>query len=652
MPLQVIDQNKIGNGTQLTLGTDDDGFVAAGVIVASQNSWAITSGGNDQTLDVQGTVMAATSAVDLGTATGFNQHLIVGEHGYVGNTSTAVAAVVMQGVGNQVDNAGKVRGETYGIEMRGGLPIYQSVINNSGLIEAGDFGIYRDDNGPNNNHQAIHFNNTGEVRVTHAGGAAYYSHTPEAVDQVRNAGLVVGHVELGAGKDIYDGIDGRIEGTVYGGSGDDVLRGGSFADRLFGDGDVDTVGGGDGNDSLGGGSGDDIIGGEAGDDQIDGGAGLDQILGGTGDDFIDGKDDDDLMSGEEGADGIYGGNGRDQAFGGGGDDFLNGEAGDDTLFGDAGNDTIKGGSGKDAISGGDGNDNILGEADDDTLSGDAGNDKLDGGLGKDTMSGGLGDDTLNGNGGDDALRGDAGNDMVNGGGGADSMDGGAGNDSLVVENAGDVVTDTGGGIDLVVSGITFSLADAVHAKGSLEKLTLTGTGNINGTGNGLANTLTGSAGNNTLKAGAGSDAVNGAAGNDRLFGEAGNDVIIGGIGSDRLAGGLGVDKMTGGAQADQFVFDTKPLGLANRDTVTDFQHNVDKLLVDDAVFKGIGAAGALNADFFHVGAAAHDANDRIVYNKATGVLSYDADGTGASAAVQCAVLANKAVVSASDFLVI
>ena len=74
--------------------------------------------------------------------------------------------------------------------------------------------------------------------------------------------------------------------------------------------------------------------------------------------------------------------------------------------------------------------------------------------------------------------------------------------------------------------------------------------------------------------------------------------------------------------------------------------------LDNAVFKAIGGNGGLNAEAFHVGATAHDASDRIIYNKATGILSYDADGAGGHAQVGFAVLANHAVLTASDFVVI
>ena len=95
------------------------------------------------------------------------------------------------------------------------------------------------------------------------------------------------------------------------------------------------------------------------------------------------------------------------------------------------------------------------------------------------------------------------------------MIGGTGNDTYFVDNAGDVVDETGGdGTDLVQSSVTFSLSDAVHAIGAIENLTLTSSGNINGTGNALANVITGNAGNNILAGLGGADALIGGGGID------------------------------------------------------------------------------------------------------------------------------------------
>ena len=60
---------------------------------------------------------------------------------------------------------------------------------------------------------------------------------------------------------------------------------------------------------------------------------------------------------------------------------------------------------------------------------------------------------------------------------------------------------------------------------NVENLTLTGTGDINATGNTLDNTLTGNAGNNVLDGGAGNDTMSGGAGNDTYVVDAAGDVV-------------------------------------------------------------------------------------------------------------------------------
>ena len=95
------------------------------------------------------------------------------------------------------------------------------------------------------------------------------------------------------------------------------------------------------------------------------------------------------------------------------------------------------------------------------------------------------------------------------------MFGGAGNDTYVVENPNSVVNETGGdGTDTVLSWVSFSLADPVHAVGAIENLKLIGSSSINATGNGLDNVITGNSGNNTLIGGAGADTLDGGGGSD------------------------------------------------------------------------------------------------------------------------------------------
>ena len=114
------------------------------------------------------------------------------------------------------------------------------------------------------------------------------------------------------------------------------------------------------------------------------------------------------------------------------------------------------------------------------------------------------DNTLLGNSANNTLNGGAGNDRLDGSLGNDTMIGGTGNDTYVVNQVGDVVTESlNQGTDTVESSITFTLGSNV------ENLTLTGTANVNGTGSSANNVLIGNSGNNTLDSGSGNDTVDG-----------------------------------------------------------------------------------------------------------------------------------------------
>jgi serralysin len=139
-------------------------------------------------------------------------------------------------------------------------------------------------------------------------------------------------------------------------------------------------------------------------------------------------------------------------------------------------------------------------------------------------------------------------------------------------------------------------------------------------------------------------------GNVTLEGNAAANNLTGGIGNNTLDGGDGKDTLTGGAGRDSFLFDSA-LTAANLDRVTDFKAIDDTVRLDDAVF-GTLANGVLPSGAFFTGPAAHDASDRIIYNKSTGALLYDADGQGGVAAVQFATLAPGLTLTQADFVVV
>ncbi|WP_210484275.1 calcium-binding protein [Microvirga antarctica] len=136
-----------------------------------------------------------------------------------------------------------------------------------------------------------------------------------------------------------------------------------------------------------------------------------------------------------------------------------------------------------------------------------------------------------------------------------------------------------------------------------------------------------------------------------LHGNAASNTLHGMNGNDVLFGGAGSDKLYGGAGKDAFVFDTAPV-KGSADKIYDFNWRADKIELDNAVFTALGkGTGHLNKDAFFAGTKAHDANDRIIYDKTKGDVWYDADGSGDGAAVKIATLAKFSHLEKSFFVI-
>ncbi|MDB5523998.1 MAG: hypothetical protein JWM58_1761 [Rhizobium sp.] len=244
-----------------------------------------------------------------------------------------------------------------------------------------------------------------------------------------------------------------------------------------------------------------------------------------------------------------------------------------------------------------------------------GDDGLAGTTGFDAIHGDAGDDIIMGLGGNDKLYGDAGNDILIGGAGTDTLVGGEGDDTYIVSDDGDVVTElNAGGKDIVKASFSYTLGDYV------ENLTLTGTDDLNGNGNDLANVLAGNSGANSLS---------GLADNDKLSGREGDDTLQGGSGNDTLDGGTGKDALWGGAGADRFIFalgDTST-SKANADTIFDLRGNqgdlIDLHAIDANEGKGSNQAFSfIGADKFsgHAGELRYEktAGDTYIYGDTDG----------------------------------
>ncbi|MDD1444314.1 hypothetical protein MEO93_29040, partial [Dolichospermum sp. ST_sed3] len=133
----------------------------------------------------------------------------------------------------------------------------------------------------------------------------------------------------------------------------------------------------------------------------------------------------------------------------------------------------------------------------------------------------LGNLNATGSTGNDTITAGAGNDTLDGGAGTNILRGGVGDDTYIISTSTNTITEAANaGIDTVLSSVTYTLTT------NGENLVLTGTTDLNGTGNTLNNTLTGNSGNNILNGGTGADTLVGGSGNDVYYVENTGDVVI------------------------------------------------------------------------------------------------------------------------------
>ncbi|MGC2857252.1 nidogen-like domain-containing protein [Novispirillum sp. DQ9] len=305
------------------------------------------------------------------------------------------------------------------------------------------------------------------------------------------------------------------------------------------------------------------------------------------------------------------------------------------------------------------------------------------------IRGTAGNNVLFGGGGNDILYGYGGNDQLDGGTGINTLYGGTGNDLYIVRSGRDrVIERLREGTDTVQTDISYLLG------ANVENLVLTGTDNVKGTGNGLANRIVGNRGNNILDGGAGNDTVSyemaatgvrvdlrqttaqvtgdgtdtlrgfenltgsvygdtltGTNGANILSGLSGDDTLLAGGGNDVLIGGDGADVLTGGAGTDRFRYLSTSEG---GDTITDFTPRTDRLEFASTAF-GRMRVGALAGIRFQSLAASGNATTRdarFVFNQQEGALYYDADGNRAGTGVRIATLTNVNTLSASSIFIV
>lgn len=470
-------------------------------------------------------------------------------------------------------------------------------------------------------------------------------------------------------------------------AGDDDIEGTNNADtiRLLA-----------GDDRYHGFGGADVIFGDAGNDQLDGGVGADQMTGGTGDDtfIVDNTGDRVIELNNQGIDTVRSSVTHTLAI-----NVENLELTGTANINGTGNwfnNDIMGNSGVNVLDGGYGTDTLSYAA-----SAAAVNVKLLDGIANAVVSGGdaqgdvaKGFENVTGSAWADVLTGNSLANVLNGGLGADTLTGGGGNDVYLVNETGDQVIETlYGGTDKVKSSASYTLS------ANVENLDLIGTGDIDGIGNGLSNTIAGNASRNLLDGGIDvlSDRLTGGLGDDvyRIRdvrdilvelanqgtdtvlssitytlaanfenlelqgssaingnGNGASNVIVGNSGANILNGMGGRDFMTGGSGADRFAFTTSAFGSTNVDTIADFEVGIDKIGLSRAIFYGVGFTSALSADAFYVGAAAHDTTDRIIYDDTSGRLYFDSNGVATGGQVEFAVLDPGLTLQYTDFWII
>jgi Ca2+-binding RTX toxin-like protein len=213
----------------------------------------------------------------------------------------------------------------------------------------------------------------------------------------------------------------------------------------------------------------------------------------------------------------------------------------------------------------------------------------------------------------DELYGLAGNDTLRGGSTvANTLLGGAGDDLYVATAVGDSIIELAGeGTDTVqTNSTTFTL------RANVENLTYTGTLLFTGIGNAEANSITGGAA---------------------------ADFLSGLDGADILTGGSGADTLLGGAGADQFRYTGTETGV---DRILDFAAGSDQIALSNTGYTHTTITGFIQGP----NAVATEAVSTFLYDTVTGMVSLDADGNGAGAAVQIAQLNAGLSLSVTDFV--
>ena len=613
-------------------------------------------------------------------------------------------------------------------EMAGGLgnDVYWVGEAGDGVIEGASAGTDRVDSSINYTLGA-HVEN---LTLTGTAGSG----TGNSLDNVITGNASVNTLSGGDGDDTLDGKAGAD--TMTGGLGNDIYvvdQAGDVASELAGQGtdtvrsaiswtlganlEILTLTSGASVNATGNGLAN-VLNGNSGANVLDGAGGADSMFGGFGDDtyIVSDLGDKAFETSSTGGNDLVlsaisfqlGANIERLTLTGTGNTNAFGNDNSNTLIGNSGNNTLSGGGGIDILTGGGGHDiyyvdttsdtvnELAGEGTDTvissvswTLAANLENLTLTGSAALNGTGNGL-NNVITGNSGANSLNGGNGNDTLTGGLGADTLNGGSGDDTYVIDGSDTLVEFAGGGNDTVQTSQSYTLL------AEFEYLTLTGSLNVNGTGNAANNVLNGNAGNNTLDGGAGADNMFGGLGNDtyvidnsldRAFETSanggtdtvlssvgftlganienltltgsgnvagiGNDlanVINGNAGDNSISGGLGADTLSGGAGNDTFLYGAVAHSTAAaRDTILNFASG-DKINLAqiDANATTTGTNDAFT--FIGAGAFTNVAGQLRAYKSGTEwIAEGDTNGDGTADLVIGLTTANAAIIAA-DFV--
>ena len=454
----IVPATQVVSGTVLGDADLSDGdlvWIEESVSLVSTTARAIDFSGQFLNLNIEGTVVSETNAIDLDSSSvdlDYNYNITIGETGnVVANTNFAFYlgsnSLNNDALGNiSMDNAGSVTSYDRGAVLM--FYANSASLSNSGTITSHDAG--------SNFSSAVmfygignaYFDNSGQIERTKFNDNITFGATVVFVDGTDNV------VATNSGSIFSRGVainsDALVSeaftntGEIYGRVELSDTVGGTFKNFGFVDGEVNTGGGADLVTNSG-------------------------TISGT----LDlGADDDTYTASNTGlvSGGVLGGAGNDTLTGGNNADFIDGGADNDRLFGRGGDDDLRGGLGSDFMSGGMGDDQLLGDD------------------GADKMFGGAGDDTLNGGRDQDTIRGGDGDDEINGGRLADVLRGGAGADTFLYTikqdsstGASDTIQDFEVGIDVidlsaVASGLSFVGTAAFSGTGNEVRYDIDGNG--------------------------------------------------------------------------------------------------------------------------------------------------------------------------------